>query len=553
MAELIVPKSESPKNLALRIFDFISSMPTAIFLLCMVAGLSVIGTVLEQNQPSDFYLSKLGPFWYKVFAAMGLYNMYASWWFIGILAFLVLSVSIALVRFGPRVWRQMQPLAKVPDWPGDAATMEVAGEIAAAQPDQVRGVLHQAGFREFVRGRDGEGNELLVARKGRWAKIGFFLVHGGVVIIAVGGLVTSHFGFRGVMNIPTKDSADIVYVQDGSSYREIKLPFEVRNNQFAIDYYHTGMPSDYRTDLALVGEGGKVLASKRITVNDPLTYKGITFYQASFGDAGSAVSFVLTDLTKPNFPQQLVHSNVDKQLGDEMGNKINISELRQHNVVNMSQDAGKQMLRDVGPSLDVTLQSPANGTITYRVYQLYPNMLAYARMGDKDMTYDDLGFSPGDGKMMALLAGYLKQLEQSGAATPDARRAAFAAAMKEQGVPADRAAELGPVIAHAADVLRRDALPMLFSFSDFTPKMYTGLQVARDPGSPLIWIGSIMLILGLAVMMYMPELRLWVRFLQSGGDATLQLCGKSAGRSEMGVELLLERLCRGLKTGVLPA
>jgi cytochrome c biogenesis protein len=93
---------------------------------------------------------------------------------------------------------------------------------------------------------------------------------------------------------------------------------------------------------------------------------------------------------------------------------------------------------------------------------------------------------------------------------------------------------------------------MLFSFSDFTPKMYTGLQVARDPGSPLIWIGSIMLILGLAVMMYMPELRLWVRFLQSGGDAKLQLCGRSAGRSEMGVELLLERLGGGLKTGVLP-
>jgi cytochrome c biogenesis protein len=94
---------------------------------------------------------------------------------------------------------------------------------------------------------------------------------------------------------------------------------------------------------------------------------------------------------------------------------------------------------------------------------------------------------------------------------------------------------------------------MVFSFSNFTPKMYTGLQVARDPGSPMIWIGSILLILGLTVMMYMPELRLWVRFMPAGEDAKLQLCGKSAGRSEMGVELLLERLGAGLKTGTLPA
>lgn len=553
MSELSVPKTESPKNLALRVFDFISSMPTAIFLLCMVAGLSVIGTVLQQNQSPDYYQSRLGPFWYKVFSAMGLFDMYASWWFIGILAFLVLSVSIALVRFGPRIWRQMKPLTRVPSWPEQAAVAEITGEIAASRPADVQSVLQQAGFREFVRGQDAEGNELLVARKGRWAKIGFFLVHGSVVIIAVGGLITSQFGFRGVMNIPTKDSADIIYVQDGDTYREIKLPFKVRNNQFAIDYYNTGMPSDYRTDLSLVGKDGKVLASKRITVNDPLTYKGITFYQASFGDAGSAVSFVLTDLTKPNFPQQLVKSNVDKVLGDEMGNKITISDLRQHNVINMSQDSKKPVLRDVGPSLDVTLQSPANGTISYRIYKLYPNMLAFGRMGSQGMTYDDLGFSPGDGKMMALLAAYLKQLKESGATTPDARRAAFTAAMKAQGVPMDRAAELGPIIAHAANVLKRDALPMLFAFSGFTPKMYTGLQVARDPGSPLIWIGSILLILGLAVMMYWPELRLWVRFIQTDKGTALQLCGKSGGRSEMGVELLLGRLRSGLKTGVLPA
>ena len=67
--------SSAPKKLISRSFEFLSSMPLAIILLCVVALSSMIGTVLEQNQSADHYLSILGPFWYKIFAALGLYNM----------------------------------------------------------------------------------------------------------------------------------------------------------------------------------------------------------------------------------------------------------------------------------------------------------------------------------------------------------------------------------------------------------------------------------------------------------------------------------------------
>ena len=546
-----VPPS-APKNLVRRGFDFLSSMPVAITLLCAVALLSMIGTVLEQNRPADHYLAMLGPFWHKTFAAAGLYNMYDSWWFVGAQAFLVLSVGLALVRHGPRIWRQTRPMKSPPAPAQTGGGFSFEGDTARLNADGVEHALRGLGFRELLRGTGPDGAQLLFARKGRLSKLGFFLMHGGVIVIALGGLVTSQFGFRGMMNIPEGGADDIVYVQAGDTFRQIKLPFKVSNDAFAIDYYDTGMPSDYRSDLTLQ-EGERKLASARIMVNRPLHYGGITFYQASFGDAGSPVTFVLTDLSKPEFPQQKVDTQVDKTLEDTLGNKVMVKELRQRNVINMSTDPGKPVLRDVGPSLDVTLQSPASGTLSYRAYLAYPNMLAFARMGVQEMTYDDLGFSPADGPMMALLAAYFRQLQAApGPATAEAQRAALEAALRERGLPSDQAAALGPIIANAAAVLQRHRLPMLPAFTAFTPRLYTGLQVARDPGSPLVWTGSALLMLGLMGVMYVRERRVWVSLQRNGGRTRVEVCGTGGGRYDIATEALIEKLGARLNPGAPP-
>ena len=544
--------SSAPKKLISRSFEFLSSMPLAIILLCVVALSSMIGTVLEQNQSADHYLSILGPFWYKIFAALGLYNMYDSWWFTGVLAFLMLSVGLALVRHGPRVWRQTRPLQTPPAPAQMGGGFSIEGDAARLNADGIEQALRGQGFRELLRGVNPEGAQLVFARKGRLSKLGFFLMHGGVIIIAAGGMVTSQFGFRGTMNIPEGSADDIVYVPAGDTYRQLKLPFKVRNDAFAIDYYNSGMPSDYRSDLTLL-KGKQKLVSARVMVNQPLHYKGITLYQASFGDAGSPVTFVLTDLSKPAFPQQTVHTSVGKTLEDALGNKVVVKELRQHNVINMSTNSNKPVLRDVGPSLDVVLQSPANGTLSYRAYLTYPNMLGFAHMGAKGMTYDDLGFSPADGTMMKLLASYFKQLQAAAKpATADAQRSALEAALHESHLSSAKAAALGPIITHAAAVLQRQRLPMLFAFTTFTPKMYTGLQVARDPGAPLVWTGSALLMLGLIGVMYFRERRVWVSLLQNDGRTCIEVCGTSGGRYDLSTEKVIKKLGARLNSGTPP-
>ena len=77
------------------LFDLLSSMRFAIGLLTILAIASVIGTVLQQNQPYPNYVIEFGQFWFTVFEWLGLFDVYHSAWFLILLAFLVLSTSLS--------------------------------------------------------------------------------------------------------------------------------------------------------------------------------------------------------------------------------------------------------------------------------------------------------------------------------------------------------------------------------------------------------------------------------------------------------------------------
>lgn len=523
---------------------FISSMPVAVFLLGLVAIASMIGTILVQNQPDDFYIANLGPTWFRLLDALDLFNMYGSWWFISIMVLLALSVGTALLRHGPRFWYLSRPMEAMRPWPNGQDGGFSLNTPLAGSPDKVEAILRRLGFNEFRRGEE-QGAALLLARKGRRSRLGFFLVHGSVVAICLGALITSQLGFRGSMNIAQGEAEQIIYVDEGKQTRRLLLPFEVRNDEFNITFYKSGMPSEYSSHLTLLKEG-KALLSKRITVNDPLRYQGVTFYQSSFGDAGSKVEFIIHDLTMAGFPEQKVKTEVYRELQDSSGMKITVENLRQHNVMNMAQEEGMTELKDVGPALDIHLSSPVSGNITYRSYLAYPHLLAFARMGEDQMTIEDLGFSPTDSLKMSLLSAYLIELKKiGGERDADKNRAAFAAAMNSLGLPLTHAAELGPAIATAEKVLRQHKIPLLFSFTAFTPKMYTGLQVARDPGAPLVWLACAVLVIGLYMMIYLRERRIWVRFDEA--QQQLEVCALISGKDKHPVHATLARLQRALQ------
>ena len=83
--------------------ELLASMRFAIALLTVICIASVIGTVVRQREPLNNYVNQFGPFWSEVFGKVDLYTVYSAWWFLLILAFLVVSTSLCIARNTPKI------------------------------------------------------------------------------------------------------------------------------------------------------------------------------------------------------------------------------------------------------------------------------------------------------------------------------------------------------------------------------------------------------------------------------------------------------------------
>jgi cytochrome c biogenesis protein len=105
-------------------------------------------------------------------------------------------------------------------------------------------------------------------------------VHLSVLVVLLGALLGSIVGFKGFINLDEGETSSEVILTSGEN--SVQLPFQIRCDKFDVSFYDTGAPKEFRSDVTII-DGGKEVAKEPIIVNDPLTYKGITFYQASYG------------------------------------------------------------------------------------------------------------------------------------------------------------------------------------------------------------------------------------------------------------------------------
>jgi cytochrome c biogenesis protein len=70
--------------------------------------------------------------------------------------------------------------------------------------------------------------------------------------------------------------------------------------------------------------------------------------------------------------------------------------------------------------------------------------------------------------------------------------------------------------------------PYHFRLQDHRSNYYTGLQVARDPGTPLVWGGCALLIIGFLMALLMDHEILWVSSKRErDGRVVLCLAGRA--------------------------
>jgi cytochrome c biogenesis protein len=135
-------------------------------------------------------------------------------------------------------------------------------------------------FCSGVKKTNTEKGRIFYREKGRLSLFGVYIVHLGVLIIIAGAVVGSIFGFEADINLSEGEEASIVQLVKGKGTRQ--LDFSVRCDKFNIEFYETGSPKTYRSDLSFI-KGGQVVHQGSTLVNHPITFDGLRFYQSSYG------------------------------------------------------------------------------------------------------------------------------------------------------------------------------------------------------------------------------------------------------------------------------
>ena len=317
--------------------ELLSSMRFAIALFTIICIASVIGTVVQQHQPPVNYVNQFGPFWAEVFGRLGLYAVYSTAWFLLILVFLVVSTSLCVARHTPKI---LADLRNYKENIRESALLAFHLKASGALPldraqalARVSEVLANDGWKGKAQVR--EGGVMVAARQGAANKLGYIAAHSAIVLICIGGLLdgdlivnaqmallgkstyaggglikdvapehrlsTANPTFRANLYVPEKAVAGTAVINLTSGIVLQDLPFQVELKKFVVEYYDTGMPKLFASDIVVHDADGTKTEAK-VKVNEPFIHKGIAIYQSSFEDGGSKLTLMARPMGRPGAP-----------------------------------------------------------------------------------------------------------------------------------------------------------------------------------------------------------------------------------------------------------
>jgi len=397
------------RSLAWRVFHFLGSMEFAITMLITLAIASVIGTVLQQNQPYPDYVIKFGPYWFDVFEKLGLYDVYSALWFLAILTLLVVSTSVCVIRHTPSMFRDMFNLRTHVQLKSLRSMHHRAHwQTAASTESSVKAIseqLSQLGYRTRI--TEKEDAQLVSAMRGGMNRLGYILTHVAIIVICVGGLLDSNLplklaewqgrlevetrnlplsqvpkesrlpvgaqAFRGSVSIPEGRASSVAYLPMRDGYLVQNLPFTIEVKDFRIEHYATGQPKSFESDLVIYDSDLKEPLEQTIAVNHPLIYKGYAIYQASFGDGGSELSIdawpLFAGQPEPTELETKVFETRDMQWGEQTM-QLEVTGFRPFNINPDPTDDDPRNVRNFGPSIQFKLRRDTGEAMEYENYML---------------------------------------------------------------------------------------------------------------------------------------------------------------------------------------
>ncbi|MCS6875026.1 MAG: cytochrome c biogenesis protein ResB [Pyrinomonadaceae bacterium] len=293
-----------------RALDFLSSVRFGIFLLCLLVVLSFLGMVIMQKnvQGFDTYFASLTPAERWLFGTLGLFDVYHSWYYNFLLLILSLNIILASIDRFPKAWSYIvkPKLEATRAWLLKQRYKEILKTVSNdSLAEAIKAIFEENGLKAKITERG--PRTYVFAEKGKWNRMGAYIVHLALLILFLGHFVSLQTGFDAdVRLIPGQTTNQIQLIEfnldleKGLSVERynVDLPFTITCTDIeqklidpkgSIDINNT---IDWRTQIRIDDpEYGTTIAD--IQLNKPFSYRGYRFFQASAITVGNARKMTL--------------------------------------------------------------------------------------------------------------------------------------------------------------------------------------------------------------------------------------------------------------------
>jgi cytochrome c biogenesis protein len=284
------------------------SVQLAIVLISLLAIATMAGVLLPQDGLVDTAQIKttFGTN-YRLFKAMGFFNVYSSYWFIALEVLFFFNLLIGSFKWLKPAWiAATQTSFKSKKQIQNSGPRQLA--FSTSLPSEVvfkniQAILKKAGYSLKV-DITAPKNSLLYATKGNFSRLGPHVAHIGILLMLISSVAGVFFGFKAQELAVPGQTFDIAKAQmfkpnsDPQYWLGSTPKWKVHVNDFKMVYYAPGETSmnpqpgvpatvkQYYADISLVDPKGKTLKRETISVNHPLSLDDVTIYQASFSPTG---------------------------------------------------------------------------------------------------------------------------------------------------------------------------------------------------------------------------------------------------------------------------
>ena len=268
-----------------KIFRLVADLRFSIFILLLISIFSISGTVIEQDQSIEVYKQNypltnpiFGFLTWDLILQFGLDHVYKTWWFFTLIFLFGLSlISCTFLQQFPslKIARRCQFFRTT----GQFYRLKISTILNNFSFNKILASIKEKQYSIF------QQKNIIYCYKGLIGRIAPILVHFSMILVLVGTIIGSLFGFKAQEIVPKTENFHIQNILNNGQLTIIPNT-SARINDFWITYTKNRTISQFYSDISILSNQGNEIERKTIAVNYPLISKGIYYYQTDWNLIG---------------------------------------------------------------------------------------------------------------------------------------------------------------------------------------------------------------------------------------------------------------------------